>query len=207
MPRVVFLIYDDVEVMDFSGPFDVFSMGNIASRDEVFELRTACVGAQPITAMHGLKIVPDFDLPEISSDDVVIIPGGTSKAMDDFGAGKHPEIIAWVRDQCPKARIVATVCVGALIGALAGLFAGRCATTHHQFFDRLDEYADHKAKIMRGARFVVNEGQPIIAASAGVSAGIDLAFELLGHIVGLDLRVRTAKIMEYRDQAGLHCRA
>ena len=206
MPRVIFLAYEDVEVLDFSGPFDVFSMGNVALRnDDHFQLRVASVDGKQITAMHGLKIVPDFALPDVHSDDVVIIPGGTIKAMAEFESGDRQQIVDWVRDQCPKAQVVATVCVGAVIGALAGLFDGRCATTHHQFFDKLEDLTGGKAKIQRGARFVVNEGTPLIAASAGVSAGIDLAFELLGHLTNLDVRVRTAEIMEYPDRAGVRC--
>lgn len=206
MPRVIFLIYEDVEVLDFSGPFDVFSMGSVAIGDDNhFELRTVSVDGNQVTAMHGLKIMPDFALPHIQPDDVVIIPGGTTKAMTEFENGDREQIVDWVRDQCPKAQIVATVCVGALIGALAGLFDGRCATTHHKFFDKLDQLADGKAKIQRGARYALNDGRPLIAASAGVSAGIDLAFELLGHLEGLDVRVRTAEIMEYPDRAGVRC--
>ena len=214
MKTVAFLLFDKVEVLDFSGPFDVFSMASIAMRQELFKLITVSADGKPVEAIHGLRILPTCSIAECGPGDIdiLIIPGGATDVIDAIEAGKHADLIDWIRAVSPKTEVTATICVGAFFGAVAGLFAERRATTHHAFLDKLADWTkDQGTTVVRGSRYV-NSGAngPQIWSSAGVSAGIDLAFRLLkdqsdhakipgvsADQIGADVALKTQNLMEY----------
>ncbi len=196
--RAIFLIYDDVEVLDFTGPFDVFSMANVVGAKRPFELFTVSPDGKPVRTMHGLSVNPDYSIDNCPKDDMdfVVIPGGVPPLMLDFDQ-RYPDVIDWIAESRSWTKVLATVCIGALIGARAGVFDGLRATTHHAFLDKLTEFSDSKATVIPGARYVDNDGEPEIISSSGVTAGIDMALYLLGKHEGCDVRRKTAAIMEY----------
>jgi transcriptional regulator GlxA family with amidase domain len=187
-------LYDDVEVLDFAGPFEVFST---ASRVRLrlhpdlpkpFEVLTIADSIRMISARGGLRLRPQYDISNAPPLDVLIVPGG----IVDAGLGRE-EVIAWIAHTASTASITASVCTGAFLLGKAGLLRGRAATTHWE--DAADLQAMFpEAEVHTGARWV-DEGQ--VVTSAGISAGIDMSLHLVARLEGEELAVRTARQMEY----------
>ena len=214
--NVFFLIYDNVEVLDFTGPFDVFSMTNVAlslggTPHTPFTLRTVAPTQDIVTAIHGLRIVPDHGIADcpIEDIDLLIVPGGMPEDILDF-AEKHPEVLDWIIKAHQNTQITASVCIGALLLAQAnarpagGFLDGLKMTTHAGYIKTLEKLLP-KTTVIPGARYVDNFGagcatdHPVIAASAGVSAGLDLSFHLLRHLLGPEAATKTQQRMEYNS--------
>jgi transcriptional regulator GlxA family with amidase domain len=195
--RVGILIFDDVEVLDFAGPFEVFSRtrltpGAAARRSEAsapFEVFTVAPAHRPVTAVGGLVVVPRYSFADAPAIDLLVVPGGigTRPLLAD------PDVIGWIRHAAGRAERVTSVCTGALLLAEAGLLEGRRATTHWAALDEL-------AGLGRGVevvadRRVVDDG---VVTSAGVSAGMDMAFHLVEALCGREVADETAHYIEYR---------
>lgn len=180
------LVFDDVEELDFVGPWEVFGMAVRLGAD----FRPMLIAPQPghVQGRYGLRIVPDLDIAHAPPLDMLVVPGG-------LGARTHARedeaILDLVRRTAAQGW-VASVCTGALILASAGVLAGRRATTHASAFKLLRETPG--VEVVEGQRWVI-EGQ--IASSAGVSAGIDLALELLAHWHSEEMRKRVAGQIEW----------
>ena len=193
------LLFDGVEVLDFAGPYEVFSrtrlIPGVESRrsDESapFRVFTVAAGVGPVTATGGLRVLPDFDLSAAPSIDVLVIPGGfgTRALLQDV------EILTWIRRVAASARRVTSVCTGSLVLASAGLLAGRRATTHWGALAVLGEL-DPTIRVETHPR-VVDDG---IVISAGVSAGIDMALAIVEAMHGRAVADETARYMDYVRQ-------
>ena len=204
--RVFFLIYDQVEILDLAGAYDVFTIANIASGDRAFELHTvsptkAAIGpmrhpAQPDRGLH-LEATHTIDAWSDQPIDMLVIPGGPPDLMLQFKQ-RYPAVIDWIAGQRPKVKILATVCVGALIAAQADVFDGLKATTHGANIGDLEKLTQGRGTdVVSGVRFVDDGQAPNVISSAGVTAGIDMAFHVVGKLLGEGVRRRTAGIMEY----------
>ena len=200
--RVGILVFDNVEILDFAGPFEVFSrtrtIGGVDSRrseeSAPFEVFTIAKAARPVTATGGLIVVPHYSWTTAPPIDLLVIPGGfgTRALLDD------QETIDWIKRTSQAAQQVTSVCTGALLLARAGLLSGRRATTHWGAYDLLGSL-DPSIDVVREAR-VVRDG---IVSSAGVSAGIDMAFDVVEQICGATVANETAHYIEYpRVRAG-----
>lgn len=195
--NVGIVIFDGVEVLDFTGPFEVFSRtrlvpGQEARRSEEsapFQVFTVAKSRGPITAIGGLVVVPHYAFAEAPRIDLLVVPGGfgTRALLND------PETLDWLRQSAAAARQVTSVCTGSLLLAKAGLLAGRRATTHHLALDLLDSL-NAGVKVERGIR-VVDDG---IITSAGVASGIDMAFYVVEALCGPEVAEETARYIEYR---------
>ncbi|WP_209121228.1 DJ-1/PfpI family protein [Alkalihalobacillus sp. BA299] len=185
------LLFNDVEVLDFAGPFEVFSIATIPkSNDKPFIVKTISENGELVTARNGLNVKPDFSFANHPSLDIVIIPGG-------YGAEKieinNPNVIEWIKKQQTKVEFMTSVCTGALLLAKAGILDGRRATTHWMDIDRLEqEFPD--VSVQRGVKFV-DEGSLI--TSGGISAGINMSFHLISRLLGKEVAIETARRMEY----------
>ncbi|MGD1978312.1 MAG: DJ-1/PfpI family protein [Akkermansiaceae bacterium] len=188
---VSILVFEDVEVMDFAGPFEVFSVTNELNDDSLFDLEIIAQGKAPVRAKGGLSINPDHGIEEITSTDILIIPGGSGTRQ----VIKDETLVEWVGKVGTKAKQILSVCTGSHILAKAGLLDHLKATTHHQTFERLGALAP-RTEVLRDARFVDN-GRVI--TSAGISAGIDASLHVIGKLIGNDIREATARYMEYSD--------
>ena len=183
------MLFDDVEVLDFAGPFEVFSITNELNNYKLLNVYTVALAKNPIISNNGLSINPDYNLAEAPKPDLVIIPGG-------YGARKmlrQPDVITWIRENSFTAEKVMSVCTGAFLLAKAGLLEGLKATTHFQVLDTLAELAPN-TEIIRNERFVDN-GK--ILTSAGVSAGIDMSLYVVELLYGKEEANKTAKYIEY----------
>jgi transcriptional regulator GlxA family with amidase domain len=199
---VAILIFDDVEVLDFAGPFEVFSRVRVVpgadsrrtDESAPFQVFTVARSRAPITAIGGLTVTPTYGWEDAPPADILVVPGGfgTRALLSD------QPTLAWIREAAVRASLVTSVCTGALLLAKAGLLAGRRASTHWAALDLLASL-DASITVDRHAR-VVSDG---IVTSAGVSAGIDMAFDVVERLHGRDIADETARYIEYTRQSGL----
>jgi transcriptional regulator GlxA family with amidase domain len=195
--NVGILIFDDVEILDFAGPFEVFSRTRLVpglesrrSEDSgPFHVFTVAKTAAPIRTTGGLRVIPHYGFPDAPRVDLVVVPGGwgTRALLHDA------ETLDWIRRAAAGARKVTTVCTGSLLLAKAGLLEGRHATTHWGALDTLDSL---KAGVTVEREYrVVDDG---VITSAGVASGIDMAFYVVETLFGREVADETAHYVEYR---------
>lgn len=194
--NVGILLFDGVEVLDFAGPFEVFSRTRlspgVASRrsDDTapFRVFTVARTAEPVVATGGLRVLPDHDFAGTPAIDVLVVPGGfgTRPLLEDG------ETLDWIRSVAARARHVTSVCTGALLLAKAGLLKGRRATTHWGALDLLATL--EPTLTVERTRRVVADG---IVTSAGVAAGIDMALAMVESLHGCQVADETAKYIEF----------
>ncbi|HSC71454.1 MAG TPA: DJ-1/PfpI family protein [Candidatus Methylomirabilis sp.] len=193
---VAIFVFDGVEVLDFAGPFEVFSRTRLtpgveSRRSEEtapFRVFTVAHGSKPVVATGGLRILPEFDFATAPPVDLLVVPGGfgTRSLLD------HATTLDWIRQTARRAKRVTSVCTGALLLARAGLLAGRRATTHWGALDFLATL-DPTLTVERELR-VVDDG---VVTSAGVAAGIDMALAVVESICGRAVADETASYIEY----------
>jgi transcriptional regulator GlxA family with amidase domain len=187
-------LFDAVEVLDFAGPFEVFSTAaRIDGRRKpphppIFVVSTVGRSAGPIVARGGLRVQPAFGLEDHPPLDVLIVPGGVVDA--EFA---NPDVITWIRRVAATTSITASVCTGAFLLAQAGLLDGQQATTHWEDISELRRLFP-SIKVVEGKRWVELGS---IVTSAGISAGIDMSLHLVGRLAGADLARKTARQMQY----------
>lgn len=189
--NVAILIFDEVEVLDFAGPFEVFAVTDELRGHDTYRVYTVAPTEGVVRARNGLKVVPDFTTGNCPPPHVFIIPGG-------FGTRallRNPALIEWVRWKARDAEIAMSVCTGSLVLGKAGVLDGLRATTHHECFGLLRETAP-ATTVVEGERFVDN-GRVLTAA--GISAGIDCALHVVSRQLGAETAAKTARYMEYRQ--------
>jgi transcriptional regulator GlxA family with amidase domain len=187
--NVAILLFDDVEVLDFAGPFEVFAVADELRDHTVFNLCTVATSRATIRAVNGLKVLADYTLEDCPAPDVLIVPGGsgTRKLL------QQATLLEWLRIKARTAEIVASVCTGALVLGKIGLLDGLQTTTHHQCLDELRAIAP-AAVVDPSCRFHDN-GK--VCTAAGISAGIDLSLHLVARLLGPEAATETARYMEY----------
>jgi len=195
--HVAILIFPDVEVLDFAGPFEVFAVTNELNGSEVFHTFTVAENPGSIRARHGLKIVPDHTLETCPAPHLLIVPGGAGTRP----LLRKPAVLEWIRQRARQAEHVASVCTGSLVLAQAGLLNNLRATTHYTRFAELAALAPN-TDIDESCRFTDN-GQVLTAA--GISAGIDLSLHLVARLLGEAAAEKSARHMEYhwRNDGGV----
>ena len=195
--QVGILIFDNVEVLDFAGPFEVFSRTRTVPGPESrrsddsapFRVLTVAKTREPVTATGGLVVVPEFGFADVPRIDLLVVPGGfgTRPLLQD------EETLEWIRRTAVAAQRVTSVCTGALLLGKLGLLDGKRATTHWAALDLLESVAP-AAKVDREQR-VIDDG---IVTSAGVASGIDMAFYIVESLCGQAVADETARYIEYR---------
>lgn len=130
---VTILVFDDVEVLDFAGPFEVFSVTNELQDYSLFNINIVGKKNAPVIAKNGLSINVDDTIGDTLETDILIIPGGDGTRP----VIKDQETIEWIKRLSLGASHVLSVCSGALILAKSGLLDGLQATTHHQALEEL----------------------------------------------------------------------
>jgi transcriptional regulator GlxA family with amidase domain len=190
MRNVAILIFDDVEVLDFAGPFEIFSVTGRRSNDEPpFNVYTVAEKEGVVLARNELSINPHYTIGNCPPPDILIVPGGygTRREMN------NPILLDWVRQQAARTELTTSVCTGALVLAKAGLLEGLEATTHYGSYDLLQEIAPNTA-VRRGERFVDNG---TVITSAGVQAGMDMLLHIIARLLGAEVARETAHYIEY----------
>lgn len=197
MKKIAIVLFDDVEVLDFAGPFEVFSITGKRKIGEPYEVFTVAE-KETIAARNQLIVSPTYTFANCPTPNIFLIPGGGGYHADGkpFGSRKemhNPVMLEWIKQQNANAELVLSVCTGALILAKAGLLHGLEATTHFLAVDSLREIAP-ETKISPEKRFVDN-GK--IVLSAGVSAGIDMSFHVVEKLQGKEVALESARYMQY----------
>jgi transcriptional regulator GlxA family with amidase domain len=180
---VLIVLFDNLQSLDVTGPLEVFSGADRCAprphAEPAYRVRTASLGGRPVRSSSGLRLTPDLDLRDAGPLDLLLVPGGEGARTSD------PELVDWLRVNGPRATRLVAVCTGAFLLAEAGLLTGRRVTTHWEHCRRLAERYP-QVRVDPDPIFV-RDGE--LATSAGVTAGIDLALDLveedLGHEVAL----------------------
>ena len=194
--NVGIFVFDEVEVLDFAGPFEVFSRTRLLkgaesrrSNDSApFNPFTVSIDKKSLTATGGLKIIADYTFNNFPKIDILIVPGGygTRTLLN------NEILLKWIKAVSDKANITASVCTGSLLLAKAGLLEGKRATTHWGAIEALKSISKDIQVITE--RRVVNDE---IITSAGVSSGIDMAFMIVENLYGEEVASDTSKYIEF----------
>src|SRR5262249_50413020 len=176
-PRTLaILVFDDVEVLDFCGPFEVFSVANRFTDPPAFHVFTVAEKPGPVLTRSGLNVNPHYRLADCLRPNLLLVPGGQGTRREMH----NPVLTDWIKARSKKAELVLSVCTGALLLAKTGLLDGLEATTHHGAIDLLRETAP-KTTVHADRRFVDN-GR--VVCSAGIAAGIDMSLHVIGGVRG-----------------------
>ncbi|WP_284037131.1 DJ-1/PfpI family protein [Neobacillus sp. 114] len=188
--RVGIFLFNDVEVLDFAGPFEVFSVAALENGQKPFVVETVSEKGTMIYARNGLKVQPDFSFDTMPKFDILVIPGGPGAREREINNDK---VITWIESQMKNVQLMTSVCTGALLLAKAGLLKDKMATTHWASYERLEK-GFPEVEVQRDVKFV-DEGNVI--TSGGISAGINMTFHIVKRLVGPQVAQGTAKRMEY----------
>ena len=183
MRTVLIPVFPAVQSLDVTGPLEVFDHA-ARERGGAYQVTVASLGGVTVRSGSGLGLAPDRDLREPGPPpDTLIVPGGEGARR------RPPELVAWLREQAPRARRVASVCTGAFLLAEAGLLDGRRVTTH---WGRCADLArQYPAVQVDPEPIFIRDGR--IATSAGVTAGIDLALALVEEDLGREVALAVAR--------------
>jgi transcriptional regulator GlxA family with amidase domain len=195
-PRNVgILIFPDVEILDFCGPFEVFASATLPAQTDdgpemrLFEVFTIAERSELVACRGGLLVQPNHTLDDHPPLDLVVIPGGYGTLREQ----ENPVILDWITRQRRTGALTTSVCTGAFLLGAAGLLDGLRATTHWTTIDGLRTHLP-ATDVLADVR-IVDEGE--IITSAGVSAGIDMALHVVRRLHGDEVARRTARDMEY----------
>ena len=189
--NVGILIFPDVELLDFTGPYEAFTAANYGGAGEkVFEVFTVAEQLDEVRVRAGLRVMPDYTLDDAPKIDVLVVPGGQGTRREV----NNPRLVGWIADVAEQAELATSVCTGAFLLAEAGVLAEHSvATTHWASIDRLrDPYPS--LDVRHDVRFV-DDGT--VVSSAGVSAGIDMSLHVIERLCGHDVAAGSARLMEY----------
>jgi len=193
--RVGIVVFPDVEVLDFCGPFEVFSVTRIDQerrREEPspFEVFLVAEGPGPIVTTGGMKVMPDHTLETCPTLDVLVVPGGWGTRAEM----KNARLVSWIRERAKQVETLTSVCTGSMLLGQAGLLDGRHATTHWGALQWMRD--SFPAVTVEDKLHVVEDGH--VLTSAGISAGIDMALRVVARYHGESVARNTARTMEYR---------
>lgn len=194
LPTVGILIFDDVEVLDFCGPFEVFSVARPAGEhSDEFKLFTVVIIAEEdrtVTCRGGLLVKPHATIENHPPLDILVVPGGWGTRRERH----NQRLLDWIVQQDQHTNLTTSVCTGAFLLAERGLLDHHRATTHWNSIEWMR--ATYPTIEMVADKRVVDEGH--IITSAGVSAGIDMSFHVVSRLYGTDVAGWTARGMEYQ---------
>ncbi len=194
--NVGIFIFDLVEVLDFSGPYEVFSSAtlvkkstaSIQNKPKAFNVFTFSEKKKYITASGGLRVKCDFLLKNCPALDILIVPGGigTRKLLE------NKKILNWLKLK-KNVGIIASVCTGSLLLAKAGLLEKKKATTHWGALKLLKKISP-STTVITGNKYVLDK----YYTSAGVATGIDMSLHIIEDVCGKIIAKNTAKYIEYK---------
>ena len=193
--RVGILVFPNVEVLDFCGPFEVFSVTRVneaARREEPspFEVLLVAGTGEPVTATGGLRVIPDVTTAACPPLDVLVVPGGWGTRAEIA----NDELVAWIAERGTRVETLTSVCTGSMLLGKAGLLDGRHATTHWRSLPWMRDA--FPTVTVEDKLHVVEDGH--VLTSAGISAGIDMALRVVARYHGEHVARATARNMEYR---------
>jgi transcriptional regulator GlxA family with amidase domain len=192
--RVGIVLFENIEVLDFCGPFEVFSVTRLNEerrREEPspFEVLLVAEKSDPVVATGGMKVIPDHTFESCPRLDILVVPGGWGTRQEL----KNPTMLNWLRIHASEVETMTSVCTGSMLLGFAGLLDGHHATTHWRSLDWMRE--SFPSVTVEYDKHVVEDGR--IITSAGISAGIDMALKVVERYCGENIARATARHMEY----------
>jgi len=192
--RVGIVLFNAIEVLDFCGPFEVFSATRLNEekrREEPspFEVFLVAETLSYVTTTSGMKAIPQYSFENCPRLDILVVPGGwgTRKELNNI------VILEWLRSRAAEVETLTSVCTGSMLLGFAGLIDGLHATTHWRSLDWMRD--SFPAMFVEYEQHVVEDAR--VFTSAGISAGIDMALKVVARYYGNDIARATAVHMEY----------
>ena len=192
--RVGIVLFNDIEVLDFCGPFEVFAavrLNEDKRREEPspFEVWLVAEHPEPVITAGNMQVMPHHTFGNCPPLHILVVPGGwgTRKELN------NPTMLEWLRARAAEVETLTSVCTGSMLLGSAGLLNGRRATTHWRSLDWMrDAFSEVTVEF---GKHVVEDG-PVVT-SAGISAGIDMALKVVARYFGENIARATARHMEY----------
>ena len=192
--RIGIVLYKNIEVLDFCGPFEVFSVTRLNEekrREEPspFDVLLVAEHPEPVTATGNMNVIPHYTFENCPRLNILVVPGGwgTRKELN------NPIMLEWLRSRAAEVETLTSVCTGSMLLGFAGLLDGLHATTHWRSLDWMRDSLP--AVLVDDEKHVVEDGR--VFTSAGISAGIDMALRVVARYFGEDIARATARHMEY----------
>lgn len=192
--RVGILVFPNVEVLDFCGPYEVFSVTRLNEerrREEPSPFEPVLVAEQDgaVTATGGLRVIPDYTIANCPPLEILVVPGGWGTRKEIT----NKPLLDWIVERAKQVETLTSVCTGAMLLGQAGLLDGRRATTHWRSLPWMRE--SFPKVTVEDQLHVVEDGN--VLTSAGISAGIDMALRVVARYCGEAIGRATARHMEY----------
>jgi len=187
--NIAIYIYKNAEVLDFSGPFEVFSTANrLSGLNNPLNVFLVAQESSLVCARGNYHVYPHYSFDDHPPIDVLIVVGGIH-----FQELIKPKVIQWIADVAKEASLVTSVCTGAFLLAEAGLLVNRTVTTHWE--DLEDLRKAYPSLHVVGDRRWVDGGEVI--TSGGISAGIDMSLHIVSRLINAEIAEKTAKQMAF----------
>lgn len=188
--NVGIFIFDDAEVLDFAGPFEVFSVTSQINDEKVFNVFTVARTRELVTAVNGLLVSPSFSFENHPPIDILIIAGGqgTRKLLND------EVVLDWINKRTYTAELTLSICSASRVVGILGLLDDKPYCTHHEVYEHMSKICPEGIP-QKEKRFVQSSER--LYTSGGISAGIDLSFHIVAQLLGQKTANSTARYMEY----------
>ena len=188
------VLFEKIEVLDFCGPFEVFSAvrlneGKRREESSPFEVLLVAEKNAPVTATGGMKVIPDRTFESCPKLEILVVPGGWGTRREINNA----VMLDWLCKVASEVETLTSVCTGSMLLGFAGLLDGLHATTHWRSLDWMRDSFENVT--VEYDQHVVEDGR--VLTSAGISAGIDMALRVVARYFGEGIARATAKHMEY----------
>jgi len=197
--HVGIVLFEDIEVLDFCGPFEVFTVTRLNEekrREEPspFEAWLVAEYPDPVTTSGNMQVIPHYTFENCPPLHILVVPGGwgTRKELN------NPIMLEWLRNRAEEVETLTAVCTGSMLLGFAGLLDGLHATTHWRSLNWMRE--SFPEVTVEFQKHVVEDGR--VVTSAGISAGIDMALKVVARYCGKNIARATARHMEYPYPAG-----
>jgi len=191
MYNVGIFLFHDVELLDFAGPHEVFSVTSELNNYDLLNVFTVSAEGAPIRTVNKLMVLPDYSFENHPSIDILVIPGGVGTKAEI----NNSLTLSWIKKASLTSKITMSVCSGARILGKLGLLDNLESITHHEVIEDLSSIAPN-TRIASGKRYVDNGS---IMTSGGISAGIDLSLHVVEKLFGKEISYKTAAYMEYGE--------
>lgn len=198
------VLFEDVELLDFTGPFEVFSavrLDEARRSEESSPFRGVLVSERGgvTLATGGMRVIADHSFVDCPRLDIIVVPGGGGVRREQ----NNPAMLDWLRLRAPEAEKLTAVCTGSMLLGFAGLLAGRRATTHWEAINWMRE-SFPTTDVIGDSRVVIDGA---LVTSAGIAAGIDMALKVVEIYYGTEVARNTARHMEYLAPEGRELKA
>ncbi len=193
MNRIVILVFEEVDLLDVGGPYEVFltadRIQNRTSGESIFEVIVASPDGEPVTSYGGMGLIPQRSVHDIDQADVIVIPGAI--AIETVCALES--VRSAVATLVERSTVATSVCTGAFLLADQGILDGRPWTTH---FEDVDDLA---------ARSGSDDGRALVrwvdtgdvVTAGGLSSGIAMSLHMVERLADRELAIATARQIEY----------